>query len=65
MTAQEYKDYWLEKILTKLRSEHAKDLTDAELTRCLGGCISAPELIELAKDYRHKGWMTMYDLVED
>lgn len=39
-------------VLCVLGAEEASDLSDAEIERCLGGCVGAAGLIPFAKSHR-------------
>lgn len=50
---------WLDPILGRMVVEHAKDVSDAEITRTLAGCVLGPKLIEAAKIMREGGMLTL------
>ena len=52
MGKETLKEKLKEKLISKLTVENCKNLSDAEIKRCLGGCVSADRLISLAYQMR-------------
>jgi len=52
MKKETLKEELKEKLISKLTVENCKNLSDAEIQRCLGGCVSADRLISLAYQMR-------------
>ena len=50
-------------IRDRLRAEHALNLSNSELKRCLDGCVWGHILIPLAQKYRDDGILKDTDLI--
>ena len=61
MTPEERTAKWKDIILGKLVADQAADLSDKELDRCLGQCVS-PQMLVLGRQYRASGIIVEADL---
>jgi hypothetical protein len=52
-------------IVGKLRFEEARDLSDAELERCLQFCAGRTQLLRYAKEFRAEGYLTTAHLLTE
>jgi hypothetical protein len=55
MTKEEYEQELIDCCIGRLYCELAKDLSDAELTRCLAPCVAGHNLVPLMQRYRDQG----------
>jgi hypothetical protein len=55
MTREQYEQDLINRCLGLLRGELAEDLSDAELTRCLGPSVAGDRLVPLMQRYREQG----------
>lgn len=51
-------------VLSKLRAENARDLSDDEIERCLSGCVAPNKMKAWAKEFRDLKILTDGDLHE-
>ena len=62
MNLEKYK--WLIPIIeAKMWNEGAKDLSDSEIERTLGGCVMRTKLILFAKEFRYVGALNELEIL--
>lgn len=59
MTTETRESKLRDKIAGKLQAEGATDLSDDQLNRCLGECVSGPRLIRYAQEFRDSGYLVL------
>lgn len=55
MTMQSYWEKYGDSIIGRMKAEGATCNSDAEISRCLGGCVAGTMLMETAIDARDSG----------